>query len=104
MWLEILRKEVAERGFNQVAKELGLARSTIHMICSGKYKANTKKVEERVGAIYGLTGKVLCPVLDQITPDRCAETRLKAKMIGGLASNPETIRLYKTCLKCTVRR
>jgi len=104
VWIEILKKEVRAKGPKQVAQELGVSRSTVDLVIQGKYQADTKKVQERIKAIYGHNGKVLCPVLGEITPLKCADCWNKAKKIGMLASNPETLRLYKTCLKCSVRR
>jgi hypothetical protein len=104
MWIEILRKEVKAKGAKQVAVELGISRSTVDLVCQGKYQADTRRIEERIKAIYGHNGKVLCPVLGEITPACCAEHWNKAKKIGMRAGNPETLRLYKTCLNCSVRR
>ncbi len=104
MWIEILKKEVAARGPKQVAREMGVSRTTVDLVCHGKYPGSTARIEERIRLIFGTNGKVQCPVLEEISPARCAETWHKAKAIGMKAGNPETLRLYKTCLKCTVRR
>ncbi len=104
MWIEILRKEVAARGSKQVARELGVSRTTVDLVHRGKYPASTRRVEERISAIYGANGKVSCFVLGEINPARCVEAWKKAKLIGMKAGNPETLRLYKACLKCTTRR
>jgi len=104
MWIEVLKKEVEKKGPKQVAQELGVSRSTIDLVCQGKYKASTKRIEERVKSVYGHNGKVICEMLGEITPLICAENWNRAKKIGKLASNPELLRLYKTCLNCSVRR
>ncbi len=104
MWIEILKKEVKAKGPEQVAMELGVSRPTVDLVCQGKYGADTKKVQERIKNIYGHNGNVLCPVLEEISPLKCAETWNRAKKIGMLAGNPETLKLYKTCLNCSVRR
>lgn len=104
MWLKILKKEVLAKGPRQVAKELGISRSTVDMVVQGKYKASTKKIEERVKAIYGNNGGIKCPVLGEITPDTCAEKWKLAKKIGMRAGNPETLRLYKECMRCLIRK
>ncbi len=103
MWIEILKKEVVAKGPKQVACELGVARSTVDLVCQGKYPANTTRIEERVKAIYGNDGMIACPILDGITPIRCAETWRRAKLIGAKAGNPETLRLYRACMHCSVR-
>lgn len=104
MWLDILRKEVAAKGPRQVAVELGISRSAVDLVCQGKYAASTQKIEERVQRIYGNNGGIQCPVLGEITPNICAGKWNLAKKIGMMAGNPETLRLYKTCMRCSVRR
>lgn len=104
MWLEILKKEVEAKGPKQVAKELGISRSTVDMVVQGKYQASTAKVEERVQKIYGMNGKIECPVKGLITPIECAENFKRAKLIGMKSGNPETLRLHKQCLRCAVRK
>ncbi|MEJ5227218.1 helix-turn-helix transcriptional regulator [Thermodesulfovibrio sp.] len=105
MWLEILKKEVGTKGISQVATELGVSRSTVYLIIHGKYRASTRKVEERIMKIYGTkTGAIDCPVLGSISPAECVKRWSLAKKIGVRASNPETIKLYKTCINCAIRR
>lgn len=103
MWIEILRKEVAAKGAKQVATELGISRTSVDLVCQGKYQASTEKIEDRVKMIYGNGGLVSCSILGEISPIRCAETWDRAKKIGLKCGNPETLRLYKTCLNCSVR-
>lgn len=106
MWLEMLKKEVAAKGPKQAAKELGVSRSTVDLVCQGKYPASTQKIKDRVLRIYGENGLVSCPAADGdfISADLCADRWNKAKKIGMRASNPETLKLYKTCINCFVRR
>lgn len=104
MWVEILRKEVAAKGSKQVAKELGISRTSVDLVCQAKYQASTKKIEDRIKSIYGTGGLILCPVLGEISPIRCAETWDRSKKIGMKCGNPETLRLYKTCLNCSIRK
>lgn len=104
MWIEILKKEVANKGPKIVAKELGVSRATVDLVCQGKYMADTKRIELRVMSIYGRDGKVECPLLGLIEPIRCSENWQRAKKIGMKAGNPETLKLYKACMKCGVRR
>ena len=104
MWIEILRKEVGARGPRQVAKELGVSRSTIDLVCQDKYQASTEAIIKRVKAIYGRDGHVQCAILGEISPNLCAEKWNLAKKIGMMAGNPETLKLYKTCLNCSVRK
>jgi len=103
MWLEILKKEVNMKGPKQVAKELGLSRTAVDLVCQGKYPAGTEKIEKRIASIYGQDGNVACPILGLITPNRCVETWQRAVNIGMKVGNPETLRLYKQCLQCAIR-
>lgn len=104
MWIEILKRQVEQRGPRQVAKELGVSRSTVDLVCQGKYQASTTKVEGRVQKIYGTGGNIECPVKGLITPIECAENFRKAKVIGMKAGNPLTLKLYKECLRCAIRK
>lgn len=104
MWLEILKKEVAAKGPKVVARELGISRSAVDLAAQGKYKASTARIEERVKLIYGSNGGVKCPVKGLITPIECAENFRKAKIIGMRCGNPETLRLYKECIRCSIRK
>lgn len=104
MWIDILKRQVEQKGPRQVAKELGVSRSTIDLVCQDKYQASTDKIIERVKNIYGENGHVLCPVLGEISPNTCAEKWTLAKKIGMKAGNPDTLRLYKTCLNCGIRK
>lgn len=104
MWVEILRKEVGQKGPKQVAHELGVSRTTVDLVCAGKYPGSTRRVEERIKAIYGESGTIHCSILGDITPQSCATAWTRAKKIGMKAGNPETLRLYKTCQTCPTRR
>lgn len=104
MWIDILKREVAAKGPRQVAHELGVARSSVDLLCHGKYPADTGKMEKKIEAIYGTKGGIECPVLGAITPLKCAESWKRAKAIGMKAGNPETLRLYKACQGCAVRQ
>lgn len=103
-WIEILRREVQAKGPKAVARELGVSRSTVDLVCQGKYGADTGRIEKRIENIYGHQGGVECPVKGRLTPSGCAENYRRAKAIGMRAGNPETLRLYHACLKCSVRR
>lgn len=104
MWLERLKRKVEAKGIEQVAKELGMSSTSIDLVLRGMYQASTHKVEARVKNIYGNGGYIHCPVLGDITPNICAEKWTLAKKIGMRAGNPETLKLYKTCLKCDLRK
>lgn len=100
-WIKELKREVDARGLAQVARELNISKTTISLCLSGKYQASTDKVRERVALVYA-EGGIDCPVLGRITPVACADSRDKANRIGLKAGNPESLRLYVSCLKCVL--
>lgn len=104
MWLDILRRESAAKGPVQVAKELGVSRSTVDLACQGKYPANTGKIEARVMKIYGHNGGIQCDILGDISADDCATNWRAAQKYNGQSANPIKLKLYRTCLGCSVRR
>jgi hypothetical protein len=104
MWFDILKKEVTKKGPVQVAKELGVSRALIDMVIQGKYSASTENIKRRTENIYGNDGSIHCPVLNNISPDTCAYKWSLARKIGLKVGNPETLRLYKQCLKCPIRK
>jgi len=101
MWREILIDEIEKKGIKEVAHELGVSTSMLTLIKAEKYP-NTERIAKRVGRIYG-NGGIDCPVLGHINPAVCAEKWNLAKKIGMKAGNPETLRLYKSCLNCSLR-
>jgi hypothetical protein len=103
MWIEILRREVEAKGPKAVAVEIGYSRATVDLVLRGTYEGNLDNIEERVMSIYGTNGKVHCEQLGEITPSLCAEKWTLAKKIGMKAGNPDTLRLYKACLRCSKR-
>ena len=107
MWIEVLRREVERRnpqGSVKVAKELGVSRASVDLLLKGTYSADTAKMEERIAMTYGNTGGIKCSVLGEISPALCSEKWKLAKKIGMKAGNPDTLRLYKTCQNCGVRK
>jgi len=49
-------------GNDPVATELGVSKSTVSLVCNGKYPGNTARIKERVNRIFGTHGRVSCPV------------------------------------------
>ncbi len=102
-WLEILRQRAEMVGRAEVARELGVSAATISLLLSGKYPASTEQMEARVMKMYGRGGKVVCPVLGEIAPGKCAELWNKAQKLGVKGSNASMIKQRKACLKCDLR-
>jgi hypothetical protein len=101
-WLAILQKHVDQKGSQAVIRELDISATTLSLVLRGKYQASTERIEQRVMAIYGEDGKVICPILGQIEPSKCIDNYQRAQAIRA-AGNPATIRLYMACRKCTFR-
>lgn len=99
---ELLRARVAEKGVNQVAKDLGVSHSTVSLVIKGTYAASTANIEKKVMAAYGLIG-IQCPVLGNIKPDVCAENTRKYVKLNLFAWNPDTTKLRTACRRCEVR-
>ena len=103
IWLKVFREAVAEKGSAQVARELGVSPATVSLVNSGQYGASTKNIEQKVKNIYGNEGKVHCPIMGRLDPEKCLKTWQLARKIGVVCGNPETMRLYKACRKCELR-
>ncbi|MEW5745247.1 MAG: hypothetical protein AB1805_07425 [Nitrospirota bacterium] len=104
MWTDILRREVEAKGPKAVGKEIGYSRATVDLVIKGTYQGDLAKIERIVMKIYGKHGKVLCPVMGEIAPADCATNWKQAKQYGGQSGNPIKLRLFRTCLGCSVRR
>ncbi len=109
-WIEILRREVdaiaadgKRKGSAVVAAEIGYSRATVDLVLKGTYAGNLQAVAERVMSIYGANGKVLCPILGEISPQLCANNWQTAKRVGIKAGNPQTMKLHHKCLRCSLR-
>jgi hypothetical protein len=102
-WEEILKDQVKRKGQAAVARELGYTASTVSQIINGKYPADTARVGERVMAIYGNRGLVNCPQLGEITPLACLDNH---RLAGDhpRTGDPDTMRLYRACRNCEVRK
>ncbi len=102
-WLEVLKQRAEVVGRPATAKELGISPATLSLLLSGKYPASTEHMEERVMKMYGRGGKVVCQVLGEIEPAKCAELWNKAKALGVKGANPRVIKQRKACLNCDLR-
>lgn len=58
MWRELLAAQVHARSLRAVAADLGYSHATLSLVLSGKYDADTRRIEEAVLAIFGT---VACP-------------------------------------------
>ncbi len=102
-WLSILKQRAEKVGRAAVAKELGISVASLSLVFNNKYPAATDNIEKKVMNMYGSDGKVVCPIMGEIDPAKCAETWNKANTLGVRGGNPRLIRQYKKCRKCDLR-
>lgn len=100
-WIALLKAERARgKSVSQIARETGLARSSLSMLLSGTYPAQsldlvTSKHATRVLQLY--RDQVLCPHLHRgIGADACR----KFATAPMSTSNPEKLRHWRACRRC----
>lgn len=91
-WMKVLRAAVDRDGMRQVALQLGRSKGCISDVLGGKYKANTRRIEERVRGVF-MNKKIECPALGEISPATCQDWQQKP----FAATNPERVAVYKAC-------
>lgn len=91
-WLEALRAECERTSQRAAAERLGVSASMVNQVLGGNYKADSRRLEERVrGELMDET--VECPVLGDITKRVCQDHQQRP----CAANNPTHIRLYRAC-------
>lgn len=100
-WLTLLKTERDKgKSVSEIARESGIARSSLSMLLSGKYPAQsldlvTRKHGARIVRIY--RNQVLCPHLRRgIGAEEC-RGYAAAPMS---TSNPEKLRHWRACRQC----
>ena len=100
-WLSLLKAEVAKgRSISEVSRECGIARSSLSMLISGSYPAQSldvvsRKHGPRIVRLY--RDQVLCPHLRRgIAVAECHETAAAPLS----TSNPEKLRQWRACRAC----
>lgn len=96
-FISIMRDRLAAFGGikQALADELNMSRTTISLVLSGKYGADTSKIEAAVMAAY--TDRVACPHLDKsISQTDCAGFSKRLMPI----SNPPALRHWTACRAC----
>ncbi len=69
-WVDVLAEECDRHSGVVIAKRINYSGAVVSAVLAGKYKGDIGKVEAKVrGALMGEI--VHCPVLDEITKDRC---------------------------------
>lgn len=102
-WLEILREEVAKPGASiaGVAAEVGMKRTALSMLLSGKYPAKLDKVSAKYSSavLQRFRDQVFCPHLRTgISPDECRRTACAPMS----TSNPEKLAQWSACRRCSL--
>ena len=91
-WLVALADAADDRGTRPVAESIGYSPSLISAVVNGSYNGKHHHVEKAVRETL-MRGVVGCPVLGEITGEKCAgKQRLKLA-----ATNPQAVRLFKAC-------
>lgn len=92
-WLDTLRAEVARTSATRVAQRLGVSDGTVSQVLSGKYLANTQRIERRVrGVLLGET--VECPVALEMPLHVCQGIQDRPQ---GRFGNPVHARAWLCC-------
>ncbi|WP_234890777.1 helix-turn-helix domain-containing protein [Agrobacterium vitis] len=100
-WMEVLRAEAEKPGRTKaaIAKELGVSRTAISLLCAGKYSARTDKVQAKIaGPVMALYARrVWCPHLrTAITPEACGEFCA----VPMSTSDPGKLKHWAACRNC----
>jgi DNA-binding transcriptional regulator YdaS (Cro superfamily) len=103
--IDLLRQRVEAQGQGVIARELGISKTAVSQILSGKYQADPGHILARVLNIYGSGDELTCPHKGvKITPAECAAQYGRAQAVGLRATgNPETLRQHHACLKGEIR-
>lgn len=97
MWLDIFKRAVDASSRQRVADDLGISRTAVSLVYSGKYPASTDKIATLVMDTYG---RVRCPHLDEeITHAECRRHH-KAE---APTSSPRAMRHWKACQSCPIK-
>lgn len=100
-WIALLKAERAKgKSVSDIARESGIARSSLSMLLSGTYPANsldlaTRRHASRIVRIY--RNQVLCPHLKRGLGAAECEALARAPMS---TSNPEKLRQWRACRHC----
>jgi hypothetical protein len=98
-WTDRLRLECARTSQSKVAERIGYSPAVVNQVLGGSYKGDLRAVQKAVeGALMGAT--VECPVLGTIGGNRCLEEQRRP----FAATNPNRVRLFKTCPTCPNNR
>ncbi|MCH4295601.1 helix-turn-helix domain-containing protein [Shewanella sp. 3B26] len=91
-WLEVMAEQAELHGQKAVANKLGISRTTVSQVLSGKYPGDMERMRKLVEGAY-MNRTVLCPVLGEIPLNECLANQRNTRTTG----NPIRIKLYRAC-------
>ena len=94
-WNELLTRAVNDTSQAAVARKLGYSRSYISLALKGSKAHQTDTFTRRVVEVFG-DERVDCPVLGDISMQRCVSERKKEFS----TANPVRVELWDTCKNC----
>jgi len=94
-WMQLLGRAVAATNVADVARRLGVARSSLSLLINGKYPGGTDKMAERIMDTLAEP----CPVYGgPISAEACASRRAEPMP----TSNPFALRQWRACQLCNL--
>ena len=94
-WMHLLDRAVAATSVADVARRLGVARSSVSLLINGKYPGSTSNMAARVMDVLAEP----CPVYGGgRTSDTCATHRAEPMP----TSNPFALRQWRMCQQCNL--
>lgn len=91
-WLVALAVAADERGTKAASESIGYSPSLISAVVNGSYNGKYHHVEKAVREAL-MRGVVGCPVMGEITGEKCAA--LQRRKLA--ATNPQSVRLFRAC-------
>lgn len=93
MWTTLLREQVDARSITAVAADLGVSRTAVSLVLSGKYRGKTDRMAARVLDVFS---RVPCPCSgDLVDSAECA------RRSGAMpTSSPGALRWWRMCQEC----
>ena len=96
-WLDTLRAEAERTSLRLVAVKLRggngyPSEALLSRVLNGKYPGSTERLQRLVEG-YFLGASVLCPVLGEVTRDRCDHEQRRP----FAATNPTRVALFRAC-------
>lgn len=92
-WMTLLREQVEARNITAVAADLGVSRTAVSLVLSGKYPGKTDRMAARILDVFS---RVHCPYSGGlVSPVECAQ-RSGAMPTGS----PGALRWWRMCQEC----